>query len=87
MYQEAASDLVPWIFAGGISTLFSYGQTGSGKTFIVTGITASIAQDLMAMAELDKRDIYVCCFEVLGKKVFDAPSSLSNIFEHMAKSN
>jgi kinesin family protein 2/24 len=70
LYQEAAQDLVPWIWAGGIGTLFAYGQTGSGKTFTVTGITNLVARDMFAMDAVDNRELHVCCFEILGKKAY-----------------
>jgi kinesin family protein 2/24 len=70
IYGEVAQELVPWIWAGGISTLFAYGQTGSGKTFTVTGITNLVVDEIMAMAEVENRELYVCCFELLGKKAY-----------------
>ncbi|RDL40753.1 uncharacterized protein BP5553_00732 [Venustampulla echinocandica] len=71
VYQEAAQKLVPWAWTGGVSTLFAYGQTGSGKTFTVTGITNLLIKDIMAIAEAEHRAIYVCCFEIFGKKAYD----------------
>ena len=70
LYQDVAQELVPWIWAGGISTLFAYGQTGSGKTFTVTAITKMVVKDLMSMAEVEKRELHICCFELLGKKAY-----------------
>lgn len=32
LYEVIAKELVPWIWAGGVRTLFAYGQRGSGKT-------------------------------------------------------
>jgi kinesin family member 2/24 len=70
LYQDVAQELVPWIWAGGISTLFAYGQTGSGKTFTVTGITKLVIKDLISMTEVEEREMHVCCFELLGKKAY-----------------
>ena len=70
IYDEVAQELVPWIWAGGISTLFAYGQTGSGKTFTVTGITNLVVDEMIAMAEVETREFYVSCFELLGKKAY-----------------
>lgn len=72
IYGEVAQELVPWIWGGGISTLFAYGQTGSGKTFTVTGITNLVVDEIMAMAmaEVENHELYVCCFELLGKKAY-----------------
>jgi kinesin family protein 2/24 len=61
---------VPWVWAGGISTIFAYGQTGSGKTYTVTGITNLVIKEIMAMVGIESREINVCCFEVLGKKAY-----------------
>jgi hypothetical protein len=36
----------------------------------VTGITNLVVDDMMAMAEVENREFYVCCFELLGKKVY-----------------
>ena len=70
IYHEVTQELVPWIWAGGISTLFAYGQTGSGKTFTVTGITNLVVDEMMAMSQVENRVFYVCCFELLGKKAY-----------------
>ncbi len=70
LYHEAAQELVPWVWAGGVGTLFAYGQTGSSKTFTVTGITNIMIKDIMAMAEVENRELYICCFEILGKKAY-----------------
>ena len=70
IYYEVAQELVPWIWAGGISTLFAYGQTGSGKTYTVTGITNLVVDEMIAMAQIENREFYVCCFELLGKKAY-----------------
>lgn len=76
LYQDVAH-LVPWVWAGGIGTLFAYGQTGSGKTFTVTGITNLLARDMFAMAEVDNRELHVCCFEILGKKSYGTAIPIS----------
>lgn len=70
VYQETARKLIPWIWGGGVSTLFAYGQTGSGKTFTITGITNLLIKDIMAAVERENRVIHVCCFEIFGKKVY-----------------
>jgi hypothetical protein len=50
--------------------MFAYGQTASGKTFTVTGITNLVVDEMMAMVEVEKREFYVSCFELLGKKAY-----------------
>jgi kinesin family member 2/24 len=70
IYHEVAQELVPWVWAGGISTLFAYGQTGSGKTYTVTGITKLVVDEMIEMAKIENREFYVCCFELLGKKAY-----------------
>lgn len=70
IYTEVAQELIPWIWAGGISTLFAYGQTGSGKTYTVTEITNLVVDEMIEMAKTENREFYVCCFELLGKKAY-----------------
>lgn len=43
---------------------------GVWKTFTVTGITNLVVDEIMAMAEVENRELYVCCFELLGKKAY-----------------
>jgi kinesin family member 2/24 len=70
IYHVVAQELVPRIWAGGVSTLFAYGQTGSGKTYTVTGITNLVVHEMIAMTQIENREFYVCCFELLGKKAY-----------------
>lgn len=72
LYADVAQELVPWVWAGGVSTLFAYGQTGSGKTFTVAGISELVVRDMMAMAAVEDRELFVCCFEILGNKAYGA---------------
>ncbi|KAL2820959.1 P-loop containing nucleoside triphosphate hydrolase protein [Aspergillus cavernicola] len=46
IYDDVVKPLLPWVFEGGVGTLFAYGQTGSGKTFTVSGLETLMANDL-----------------------------------------
>ncbi|KAF6828757.1 diatom spindle kinesin 1 (kinesin motor domain containing protein) [Colletotrichum plurivorum] len=79
IYRDLVQPLVPWAWAGGISTMFAYGQTGSGKTFTVSAIEKLVAESLMR-GDLDgERKVYACIIELAGQAAFDLLNSRKQI--------
>lgn len=70
IYRDLVAPLVPWVWGGGISTLFAYGQTGSGKTYSVSELERLVAAELMSGNLEGNRDISICAFELVGKEAF-----------------
>ncbi|MCJ1314370.1 hypothetical protein MMC25_008052 [Agyrium rufum] len=72
IYEDVVAPLIPWVWDGGIATLFAYGQTGSGKTFTVTKLQLLAAEDLLGPNRLaERREISLCAFELMGNASFD----------------
>ncbi|KAG9236671.1 diatom spindle kinesin 1 [Amylocarpus encephaloides] len=70
IYKDLVAPLVPWAWAGGISTLFAYGQTGSGKTFTIDHLERMAAEHLFG--EMDgNREVYAAVFELEGNIASD----------------
>ncbi|KAF6795376.1 diatom spindle kinesin 1 (kinesin motor domain containing protein) [Colletotrichum musicola] len=79
IYRDLVQPLVPWAWAGGVSTMFAYGQTGSGKTFTVSAIEKLVAESLMR-GDLDgERKVYACVIELAGQAAFDLLNSRKQI--------
>ncbi|KAH6891527.1 P-loop containing nucleoside triphosphate hydrolase protein [Thelonectria olida] len=71
IYRDLVQPLVPWAWAGGVSTIFAYGQTGSGKTFTVSGLECLVTETLFS-SDLDgDRQVFVSIIELAGNSAFD----------------
>ncbi|EFY99447.2 kinesin motor domain protein [Metarhizium robertsii] len=71
IYEDAVQHLVPWVWGGGIGTLFAYGQTGSGKTFTISGIEKLAAKDLLEGNLEGDRKMFISVTEFAGNSAFD----------------
>lgn len=70
IYEDSVEHLVPWVWGGGIGTLFAYGQTGSGKTFTVSGLEAMVAKTLMDGGLEGDRRVYISIAELAGNSAY-----------------
>ena len=70
VYRDLVEPLIPWAWAGGVSTFFAYGQTGSGKTHSVSEMNELAAQQLMGGSLEGPRIIHLCIFELMGKRAY-----------------
>jgi kinesin family protein 2/24 len=70
IYQDSVEHLVPWVWGGGIGTLFAYGQTGSGKTFTVSAIEKLVVRALLESDMEGQRSIYISVTEFAGNSAF-----------------
>ncbi|KAK2596647.1 hypothetical protein QQS21_006268 [Conoideocrella luteorostrata] len=71
IYEDSVKHLVPWVWGGGIGTLFAYGQTGSGKTFTVSGIEKLVSKSLMEGHLEGRRKLYISVTELAGNAAYD----------------
>jgi kinesin family protein 2/24 len=70
VYEDLVKPLIPWVWGGGIGTLFAYGQTGSGKTFTVSGLTRLVAEALMSPEMDGARVVHISIIELAGKMAY-----------------
>lgn len=70
IYEESVKHLVPWVWGGGIGTLFAYGQTGSGKTFTVGGIEELVVKSLMESDLEGDRKVFISVTELAGNSAY-----------------
>ena len=70
IYEESVKHLVPWVWGGGIGTLFAYGQTGSGKTFTVSGIEELVVKSLMESDLEGDRRVFISITELAGNSAY-----------------
>ncbi|KAJ5698997.1 hypothetical protein N7462_001002 [Penicillium macrosclerotiorum] len=75
VYDELVHPLLPWVWNGGVGTLFAYGQTGSGKTFTVTGLERLIASSFFDGALGGERKLHISIFELAGNSAYDLLNS------------
>ncbi|KAJ3531461.1 hypothetical protein NM208_g8867 [Fusarium decemcellulare] len=79
IYQDLVEPLVPWAWAGGVSTIFAYGQTGSGKTYTVSGLECLIAETLFSKDVEGSRNIFISVIELAGNSAFDLLNSRKSV--------
>lgn len=80
IYEDLVQPLLPWVWEGGIGTLFAYGQTGSGKTYSVSGIERLVACALFDGTLQGQRRLLVSIFELAGNSAF-GENTLSTLFK------
>ncbi|KAM7218872.1 hypothetical protein V8F06_005752 [Rhypophila decipiens] len=71
IYSSLLEPLVPWAWAGGVSTLFAYGQTSSGKTFTVSGLERLVADTLTNNSLPGERKLFISIIELAGQSCYD----------------
>ncbi|KAJ5971515.1 uncharacterized protein N7479_001433 [Penicillium vulpinum] len=63
--------LLPFVWEGGIGTLFAFGQTGSGKTYTISEVERLLAETLFDGAWATQRKLHVSMFELAGNSAYD----------------
>lgn len=85
IYKDIVQPLLPWVWKGGIGTLFAYGQTGSGKTYSISGIERLVACTLFDGTLQGQRKLHVSIFELAGNSAF-GENTLSTVFKSHCRS-